>query len=278
MSPSRMDRECASHFSDGQGLATPASVRRFECGPGVVLYTDGRKPGPSTARTVRATVATLFAVYGPCPHPGGVRVVLRENSAPKRFPGTGPVTEGHINSGFSQGDRIVVFRCSEMHRTLVHEFLHVWKSHGPDSPGEQAVATRALSAPHGCLLSESFVEAATWLIYGGFCPRSLDPGAALTTARRYLSVQDDGRTNGWAYFVGKALLVADGGAAFHNVFFSGARRLGRRCSGATAYRELVRVMSRNRDSVPDMSPLPSKGHLPILCGCDLGPAFSGGAA
>jgi len=254
------------------------AVRSFEVRADpliLVVNTDGRRPSSVTVRTLRATVTTLTYLYGRCPH-AGVTLYLVDNPAPKTLPNTGPVTTAHVNSGFSQGADVVVFRNSEMHRTIVHEMIHVWRTHSLDRPQSQAAATRDLGAPPRCLLTEAFVEAVTWLVHGGFCGAGLDPAHALRAARAYLRVPDDGRTNGWAYFVGKALLVSDGGRAFSARFFPHGR--GRRLDDAGGFSDLLTLMRQAQLALGGRGlPLaPEPGSLsapPCMCNCSLGPAF-----
>lgn len=233
----------------------------------VTVNTNGRRPSAATVRTIKATFATLHECYGPFPHPQkAVDFFLMDDASVKVFPTRGPVTVDHVNSGFSQGPVVVAYRCSEMHRTIVHEMLHVWKTHSLDMRGIQKRATALLGAPAGCLLTEAFVEAVTWLIHGGFCPRGLNSDHALRVARRYLQSPDDGRTNGWAYFVGKALLVADTDA-FHREFFEPVVRL----MDAQAHRTLLALMvaSKDRLSLED----DGRSVSARMCDCSLGDAF-----
>ena len=233
----------------------------------VTVNTNGRRPSAVTVRTIKATFATLHALYGPCPH-AAVDFFLMDDPSVKVFPRRQPVTVDHVNSGFSQGAVVVAYRCSEMHRTIVHELLHVWKTHSQDRPDIQRRATAILGAPEGCLVTEAFVEAVTWLIHGGFCPRGLDPDHAIRVARRYLLSPDDGQTNGWAYFVGKAMLVHDGGKAFHRDFFEPVVRLMDR----QAHRALLALMVAAKDSVDGAD----DGHdvSARMCDCSLGDAFA----
>lgn len=251
----------------------------------VRVHTSGRAPSHVTVRTIRATVDVLGRVYGarsrgaePC-----IDVFLVDDPRPKALPQPGvPVEVHHVNSGFSVGDRVVVLRCSEMHRTLVHELLHVWGAHGHNDPAAQARATVALGAPDGCLLTEAFVEATTWLIHGGFCARGLDAGKALGVARNFLDVRDTGETNAWAYYVGKALLVADGGHAFHAAFFGTDARApqGRRLQTSDDHRALVDLMvvAANRLGGPTLHRVPhARAAPPLMCPCSPGPAFDAAA-
>jgi hypothetical protein len=273
LTPRRFDRLVKSKF----GRVLPAaSTRTFNIeGCGVVVHTNGRRPSSQTVRTIKAAAAVLREVYGPCPH-ARVFVHLADDPAPKRLPAPRePVTVRHINSGFSQGPNVVAFRCSEMHRTIVHEMVHVWKTHSADRPAQQLFARLKLGAPKGCLLTESFVEAVTWLVHGGFCNKGLNPEHSLRVARAYLRAIDDGRTNGWAYFVGKALLVADGGARFHDAFFTGTK--GTRLTDAESHRALTALMAAAHDRLGGAGlPLaPEPGDVELrLCDCSLGSAFA----
>ena len=255
------------------------AVRSFEIQgePNVLINTDGRRPSSATVRAIKATVSTLTHLYGRCPHPR-LTLYLVDNPVPKTLPRTGAVTTAHVNSGFSQGSDVVVFRRSEMHRTIVHELIHVWRTHSLDRAQAQATAARELGAPARCLLTEAFVEAVTWLVHGGFCSGGLDPSHALRAARAYLRVPapDDGRTNGWAYFVGKALLVADGGRAFSARFFPHGR--GRRLDDAAAFSDLLALMRKAQNALGGrelpLAPDPGSMTAPVcMCNCSLGPAF-----
>jgi hypothetical protein len=276
MTPRKFDQYVKSTFGDVRPSDT---VRTFDMSAdGVVIHTSGKRPSSQTVRVIRATTKVLTAVYGPRPH-ATVQVFLADNPLPKTLPRAGgPVTVTHINSGFSQGCNVVVFRCSEMHRTLVHELVHCWRTHSLDRPEQQLFAHLKLGAPKGCLLTEAFVEAVTWLVYGGYCSKGLDPAHALRTARAYLCTVDDGRTNGWAYFVGRALLVADGGKRFHDDFFKGMQ--GTRLMDAESHRALVRNMAASfarlgGKGLP-LAPSPAKGAAePLrLCNCSLGAPFT----
>ena len=227
LTPARFTRMSRSQF----GTPPPVNrTRTFEVSVSarmprrarVRVHTSGRRPSEHVFRVLRATIDVLARVYGPYPRADQLEVLLHDDPTPKRFPARGErLAPHHINSGFSVGARIVVLRRAEMHRTLVHELVHVWATHGMDFPVVQKQAHRELGAPPGCLLTESFVECVTWLVHGGFCKRGLDPDHALAVARAYSDrvTGDDGTTNGWAYFVGKALLVADGACRFHAAFF-----------------------------------------------------------
>ena len=277
MSPKRFDQYVKSTFGEVRPSDT---VRTFVMeADGVVIHTSGRRPSAQTVKVIRATAKVLATVYGPRPHEA-VQVFLADNPLPKTLPRPGaPVTVTHINSGFSQGCNVVVFRCSEMHRTLVHELVHCWRTHSLDRPEQQLFAHLKLGAPKACLLTESFVEATTWLVYGGYCSRGLDAAHALRTAKAYLRSVDDGRTNGWAYFVGRALLVADGGKRFHDEFFKGMH--GTRMIDAEAHRGLVRIMAASYAKLGGkglpLAPEPAKGAPePLrLCNCSLGAPFTG---
>jgi hypothetical protein len=237
----------------------------------VVVHTDGRRPSGVTFKTIRAVYATLHEVYGECPHESVV-VYLRDNPEPKTLPTNRTVHVKDINSGFSWGNLVAVFRNSELHRTLVHEFIHVWKTHSRDLKHHQSVAHKRLGAPPGCLLTESFVEAATWLVYGGFCTSGLDVKHALAQAGGYLDVEDDGKTNGWAYFVGKAYLIADGGRMFHDAFFP--KRGAVKLTDRAAFDSLLTIM-QHFHAVAKI--LPSKSRFrfrPILCACDVGAPYA----
>lgn len=265
-----------------------ASSRSFEVpldqSPDVVLvHTSGRQPSTSTVRTIRATVHVLTDVYGHYPHDLPLEIFLNDSPVTKVFPDkrTTAVRVEHINSGFSVGNRIVVTRCSEMQRTIVHECVHVWRAHGRDSARAQKRAHTMLKSPPNCLLTEAFVEAVTWLIHGGFCPKGLRAQTALQTARKYLtSVRDDGRTNGWAYFVGKAMLLSDGGRRFHAAFFPGPGIGGRRLVGEGDHTKLVDLMLESCSGLGGpllQSVKVARGsRAPVsvrMCTCSPGPPF-----
>lgn len=250
---------------------TVSRVRSFvldALGTKVTINTNGRRPSAVTIRTIKATFATLHACYGPCPYEA-VDFFLMDDPSVKVFPTRKPVTVDNVNSGFSQGAVVVAYRCSEMHRTIVHEMLHVWKTHSLDRRDVQRRATAVLGAPVGCLLTEAFVEAVTWLIHGGFCPRGLNADHAVRVALRYLLSPDDGQTNGWAYFVGKAMLVADGGAAFHREFFEPVVRL----MDAQAHRTLLALMVASKAVVSARDD--GREVSARMCDCALGDAFDG---
>lgn len=276
MIPRKFDQYVKSTFGE---VRPTQVVRTFDmAGEGVVIHTSGKRPSTQTIRVIRATIKVLETVYGPRPYEI-VQVFLADNPAPKTLPPPGTtVTVTHINSGFSQGPNVVVFRCSEMHRTLVHELVHCWRTHSLDRPEQQLFAHLRLGAPKGCLLTEAFVEAVTWLVYGGYCSKGLDAEHALRTARTFLLSKDDGRTNGWAYFVGRALLVADGGKRFHDEFFKGMH--GTRLMDAESHRALVRVMSAAYKKLGGkglpLAPSPTKGATASmrLCNCSLGAPFT----
>lgn len=258
-----------THSKFGKDLGVPKVVKTFELVDiPVMIHTQGRRPSTTTFRTIRSTYHVLREIYGESPHET-ISVYLREDGRSKCLPEKRAVSVEDINSGFSAGDRIVVFRCSEMHRTLVHEMLHVWKVHGKDSKKHQKFSRSRLGAPENCLLTESFVEAITWLIFGGYCPKSMDPMHPLSQARGYLNVRDDGKTNGWAYFVGKAYLLVEGGKVFHQAFFPGGR--GARLITDRSFDVLVNIMlsaHRSLELKPSKSRLP-----PVLCNCSLGSPY-----
>lgn len=268
VTPAEFRSSTLSRF--GADMGVPAKVRSFLVdGLPVVVHTDGRRPSGVTFRTIRAVFATLKEVYGECPH-DSIVVYLRDNPEPKDLPQNRPVHVKDINSGFSWGNVVAVFRNSELHRTVVHEFIHVWKTHSRDMKHHQSVAHKRLNAPSGVLLTESFVEAVTWLMYGGFCTGGLNVKHALAQAAGYLNVKDDGTTNGWAYFVGKAYLVVDGGRMFHDAFF--ARGNATRLVDRSAFDALLAIMLHFH-AVAKI--LPSKSRFrPILCACDVGAAYS----
>ena len=236
------------------------------------IHTAGRRPSVATIRTLRATAAVLTHFFGTYPQRKPLEVMLSDDPEPKSLPDHGPIAAKHVNSGFSTRSRIVIARCSEMHRTIIHEMLHVWRVHGCDWPAAQELAKRTLRAPLACLLTESFVEALAWLIHGGFCAKGLDPHSALSTAKSYLDMRDTGSSNAWAYIVGKALLIEDGGLLLFNTFVSPCRRL----FSEPDHLLLVHIMqqSARRLGGADLgrvSPLCHK-HL-IYCACSLGPAY-----
>lgn len=268
VTPSEFRSSTLSRFSSDMGI--PSRVRSFLVdGFPIVVHTDGRRPSGITFKTIRAVYATLQEVYGTCPHESIV-VYLRDNPEPKSFPVNRKIHVKDINSGFSWGNLIAVFRNSELHRTLVHEFIHVWHTHSKDFKHHQTLAHRKLNAPPGCLLTESFVEAVTWLLYGGFCTAGLKVKHVITHAAGYLDVKDDGSTNGWAYFVGKAYLVIDGGRMFHDAFFPKGR--GVKLMGKAAFDTLIRIMQYFHTTAKI---LPSKSRFrPVLCACDVGAPYA----
>ena len=267
---------------------TPAKVsttRTFKVDAGAIspvyVHTSGRRPSTSTVRALRAGIEVMTVVYGAYPHTRALEVFLHDNPARKSFPHRSEsITVDHVNSGFSDSKgRIVVLRSSEMHRTLVHELIHVWRTHGRDHKTAQLRAITTLGAPPQCLLTESFVEAVTWLIHGGFCSRGLDPMASVKTARAYLDVVDDGSTNAWAYFVGKAFLIADGGQNFHKAFFRGHTPKGVRLVSAGDHAKLLSVMQEACQALggAKMPRVPAQPHImraPLLCACSPGPAYT----
>ncbi len=172
VSPAQFDATVRSAFG---AVPAVAAVRSFAVeGLPVAVHTDGRRPSAPTVHALRAAWFVLTRLYGPCPH-AGVAVFLADGRALKALPrGNAVVTVRHVNSGFSQGATVVVFRASELHRTLVHELLHVWRTHSPDRPQQQLYAHAKLGAPRTALLTESFVEAVTYLVHGGFCRAGLD--------------------------------------------------------------------------------------------------------
>lgn len=267
MSAHEFQVSSASKFSVDMGL--PTKVRSFLVDTvAVVVHTDGRRPSNVTFRVIRAACGVLKEVYGECPHESIV-IYLRDNMEQKSLPVDRPVRVKDINSGFSWDNSLTVFRNSELHRTLVHELVHVWRTHSKDSKKHQALAARTMRAPPGCLLTEAFVEAVTWLIHGGFCTTGLNAKHALAQASGYLNVKDDGSTNGWAYFVGKAYLVADGGRMFHDTFFpqAGAVRLMDRA----AFDSLLAIM-QHFHGVTKLQPSKSR-FKPVLCACDVGEPY-----
>lgn len=185
------------------------------------------------------------------------------SGAPRsRLVGTGPLGVQHVNSGFSYVEHgrghIVVFRCAEAHRTLVHELLHAWRVHGEDQSRAQRLASRVLGAPSSALLSEAFVEAMAWLLMRGLSPSTTHAEElehSFTLMHRYTVCEcDDGTTNAWSYIVGRTLLIADGGGRLC-AFLKGDPVLGhgsmsRVVDGVSAYHELVGIMYANRGHVP----------------------------
>ena len=277
--PHQFDKMLASPFGSA---ATTTCVRSFVMStPPIRIHTNGRKPHPSIARTAAATALTLQTMYGK-----GVAlpsdVFMCESDHQKYIPtaGRGPLTVNHINSGFSAGRRIALLRCEESQRTLVHEMLHVARVHrGPQPAASARRAHQRLGAPANVLLLEAFVEACTWLIMSGFCPRACRARKAILAARALVGAgPDDGATNAWAYLTGKALLVCmDGGAAFHNSFFpqqrSGVRGLA--LQGKVMYDKLLSIMEAMAPRLAKAPAPPTAGrHAVRMCDCHLGPAFA----
>lgn len=212
--PSKLREVCLGNprsFSVGcDGVKTIVKIRTC----------NNTAPSPTFVRVVLAAVAFFEHFLGPCPQSKGVKIYLVGGGMRTRV-GAGEMMDvEHVNSGFSfaKGDygHVVVFRSPEAHRTVVHEIAHAWYVHGNDHADVQAWATKALCAPPGVLLTESFVEALTWLMLRGMMPSTSE--AEELAHSKDLAVQyfgcscDDGRTNAWAYIVGRHLLIADGGA------------------------------------------------------------------
>ena len=276
VSATRFAQAVASQFGVVKPVSATPRTFDFACAHMVArIHTDGRKPSSHTVRVLRAASAVFSRVYGPMPGarvwPQALQIYLCDGTTPKQFPAKQPVTVSDINSGFS-----VVFRASEMHRTIVHELVHAWRAHGDNHALAQVFARTRLGAPRACLLTESYVEAVTYLVYGGMCASSLDLGHCLRNASACLRVHDDGSTNIWAYFVGKALLVADGGCAFSSRFFP--RGKARKLVTVEDHMDLVAIMDRACSALGGPSlPLAPRTRVrttPVtLCPCDIGPPF-----
>ena len=247
--------------------------------PGIVkapieLYTcNGREPSHSLLSVLVASIASLETMLGNCPCSGGVRVFLLAGKPRTKKDGTGPLLIDHINSGFSyiMRDRghVVVFRCVEAHRTLVHELMHVWGIHGNEDHHAQMIAATRLGAPSNVLLSEAFVEAMTWLLMRGLSPSTTDAeemSHSLTLARQYMACAcDDGTTNAWSYIMGRALLIADGGGKLCAFLSSGAR--GARpqtLHGASSHIALVDIMCENAAKLPQHKEPHLSNAMPLI--------------
>lgn len=267
-SPSIFARLITSPFTERR---VPRHTRTFLVDT-VHIHTAGRRPSVATIRTLRATAAVLTSVYGRYPQEKSMEVMLSDDPSPKRFPNSGHASVQHINSGFSAKSRIVITRCSEMHRTIIHEMVHVWRAHGRDFPAAQKLAHQLVLAPKGCLLTEAYVEAVTWLIHGGYCAEGLNPQYALSIAKAYLNMNDIGSTNAWAYIVGKALLVQDGGVKFYNAFIASGLRM----TSELDHLRLVQIMHQATHHLGgprlDRIPLPRPMRL-VYCSCSLGHAY-----
>lgn len=286
LSEDAFDKLARSRF----GSPTPStSVREYllapilgAAGSRVSIFTSSRKtPSACTFRVIRATAETLTRVFGPR-HGDSLKILMIDGPCAKVIPSGRAVETRDINSGFYGSDTIVVFRRSEMHRTLVHEMVHAWGTHGRDRAATQEMARRDIGAPRACLLTEAYVEAMTWLIFGGFCAKSLDSHHALREARAFLKyARDDGATNGWAYFVGRALLVSDMGRKFANRF--APRGVGVRLESDADHSDLVSIMrvafqSLGGPGLPRAPEPQARSRLglytPIMCSCDLGRVFT----
>ena len=275
--PAQFDQKLVSPFGRHDQVSQTRSFNVSTAIGMVHVHTSGRRPSSTTVHTLRAATAVFLTVYGPWPHKQELDVLLVENGTAKVFPVHEHVDVHHINSGFSVGNCIAITRCAEMHRTIVHELVHAWRAHGKDMTRAQAFAHTHLGAPAHSLLTEAFVEAVTWLVHGGFCGAGLNVRSTLAVARSYLqSVNDDGRTNGWAYFVGKALLVSDGGHAFHKLFFPHTASP-KRLTGLSMHMQLVYLMhtatTRLGGTTLPRAPAPTPNTKPVMCACQLGPAF-----
>lgn len=295
MTPAAFDAATCSPFSLElrAALGPTAAVRTFEIAgglpPGLAaeVHTDGRRPSATTVRTLRAAAAVVTDLYGRCPDQR-LRVLLVENPEPKRLrPGAARTRD--INSGFTlrRGSggpaHVVVHRCEEMHRTLVHELLHVWRTHDDAVPARAAAQAAALlGAPRGVLLYEAYVEAVTWFLVNGFCAASSGRRSVRHIAAAAAAVSDAAPgpgTNAWAYYVGRSLLLADGGAAFGAAFLprgAAARRLRADDGG---FGDLVRLMERGLamlggPGLPRVRRMPETSTRLRMCACDMGPAFA----
>ena len=239
-----------------------------------VLTCNGGAPSQPFLSVLMVSVAFLEDMIGACPCSDGTRVLLLAGEPRTEKTGGGPLLIDHINSGFSYSVRdrshVVVFRCAEAHRTLVHELMHVWGIHGKEVHCAQTMAMRHLGSPRGTLLSEAFVEAVTWLLMRGLSPSTTDAeeiSHSLTLARQFTACAcDDGTTNAWSYIVGKALLISDGGQRLCKFLASGGggKSSLRTLHDKSSYLALVRMMCENAAELPQHRGSFFKDAMPLI--------------
>ena len=269
--------------SGGPGGGSPDSYWIELPELGRVLVHATRRPSAATVRTLKATVQALYKLYGPSKNVP-LEVYLVANPAPKTHARV--LTERNVNSGFtafSRPARVVVFRCEEMHKVLVHELLHFWGTHSTDVPASAAeYAHRELGAPRNALVFEAYVEAVATLLMSCYCSDAPPETRVMAESRHSAKVakyiisttNETGRTNAWMYYVGKACLLADAPALLAWLMPVGRPRV-RTLAGAAAYMSFIKLMERGMTKLggSTLNAVSVSKRDMRMCECNLGPAF-----
>lgn len=309
---SSLDQAAVRELAESRFLPAAMTQRLFcgtprefdvSCAVGVkcairVITCNGYAPSSTLLGASTVAVASLCDLFGPCPHAGGVKIVLLDGGPRTEFRGgddhpAEALAVEHVNSGFSYEaggcGYVVVFRCAEAHRTVVHELLHAWRVHTRDDSKAQSMAERHLGAPPACLLSESFVEALTWLLLRGFGPSTTDDEELAHSSdlvRSYFACAcDGGQTSAWCYIVGKHLLISDRGASLCAFLTRGdtsgaalPHSRSRTLSGRSSYVEVVKIMCSHAGRIGKhkeaaSAPLNRMPRIRMVAN-DWGPAFA----
>jgi hypothetical protein len=240
------------------------------------------KPSHVTVRLVKACAASLGRMFGP-PKYSKMVLLLIQNGDDKIA--TSPLTKRKVNTGFSLGNTVVVYRCQEMHKVLVHEMLHFWGTHDNATDASAQALVHRLGAPRDCVLYESYVETLATIMMCGFCARSGSPRERLQkevvqayrSAKTVVSMEQHD-TNVWAYYVARACLFA---CMPELSGWLGSPKAGgvRRLKGSVAWNTYARIVEQGmaRLGGPTLAALPPpKKHTLVLrsCDCNLGPSFS----
>jgi hypothetical protein len=163
----------------------------------------------NTALTVVLAMLKLCEeAFGACPHTS-LEVILILSDKKKKLPTDLKLGVGNVNSGFSSQNKVVVFRLEECHKVLIHELLHFWGAFANRFPPLPA------DIPPGTLLTETIVETLATIITCAFSVGSVsEVGSRIkheishsAIVAQRVSNCDAGKTNAWAYFVGRAWLM-----------------------------------------------------------------------
>lgn len=239
------------------------------------------KPSSVTVKLLKASIASLTRMFGPAKYKEFTLILVQSNEDKVS---DGPLTKRKINTGFSMGNTIVVYRCQEMHKVLVHELLHFWGTHDNIVDGYASELVHRLGAPQNCLLYESYVETVATIMMCGFCTKSGTPRERLQkeiiqsykSAKQVVSVEQHD-TNVWAYYVARACLFAC--VVDLSGWLSTASGFTRKLKGTQAWKSYSHIIEKGMKKLggPSLTKLAaSKNKSMVLrsCDCNLGPSFS----